>query len=422
MRLILLLLLALVVAASKHPNRLLDVKKYSKKNGSKKKSSKVKQVMKTAYHLHSMAWNEFRALGSSEFERVLIKATRSSSEQPKEKHVYSILYALSEFDGMADYQQIDVYAVAMHKIWVKINHEDIRSSIKALYILHSVLRLISSEQSMVIRQRIRRLTDDYCKKTKCNYFDRDKLNKKYAKNRKNSNKYNKLLGYVSSYAQYLIDRCQLFSPEFDELLEKNNLITPVASNATNINNSGDDEPDVYTIEYINRLEEERNRERNEPPETEIEQDKALAESSTHSTEVLSSSTHSTEVLSLESLIKSLRNAKKVLTLLLSIRLYPSNCNDLTVASLELIALDLVQLYPKFVIGIRVLAKHYGSTPIDSNTTLSNDKNHRNYIKLLNFDKELDNSQEITSWLTTHTKILTKYGYHAHTMDVEMRQG
>ncbi len=412
MRLILLLsLLALMVAASKHHNRLLKVKKYSKNNNNKKKSSKVKQVMKQAYHLQNMAWNEFRALGSSEFERVLTKATRSSSEQPKEKHVYSILYALSEFDGIVDYQQIDVYAVAMHKIWVKINHEDIRSSIKALYILHSVMRLISSEQSMVIRQRIRRLTDDYCKKTKCNYFDKDKLIKKYAKNRKNSSKHNKLLGYVNSYAQYLIARCQLFSPDFDELLEKNNLIIPIVANTTNISTSEDDEPDMYTIEYINRFEEEeRSRERNESPETDREQ---IPEEC---------SVHSMEVLSLESLIKSLRSAKKVLTLLLSIRLYPSNCNDLTVACLELITLDLVKLYPKFVVGIGLLTKHYGALAADSNSSFSNDKNHRNYIKLLNFDKELNNSQEIISWLTTHTKILTKYGYNAHTMNVETQQG
>jgi len=411
MRLLLLVWLLLAAAAlllimAKSPNSLMNSK-------NKKRASKVKQVMKHAYHLHTIAWNEFRALGSSEFERVLTKATRSSSEQPKEKHLYSILYALSEFDGMVDYQQVDVYAVAMHKVWVKINHEDIRSSMKALYILHSIMRLTSREQSIVIRQRIRRLRDDYCKKTQCNYFDRNKLVKKYSKNSKNSSKYNKLLGYVNSYALYLLIRCQLFSPEFDELLETNNVIKPVVHNATITNSSGDDESNMYTIEYINRLEEEeRSKERDGSPAsfTEIVPEEV--------------SIPTAEVLSLDLLIKCLKNAKRVLISLLSIRLYPSNCSDLTVACLELIALDLVNLYPKFVVGVGLLTKYYGGSNITADYNIPNglDKNHRNYVKLLNFNEELNNSQEVASWLTTHTKILTKYGYNVPTMNVETQQG
>lgn len=403
--LVLLVLTGLLANAKRHTSTV-EVKNKNKK--AKKNASKVQQVMKHAFHLQNIAWNEFRAMGSSDFERMLIKATRPSSEQPKEKHLYSILYALSEFDGMVDYQQIDVYAVAMHKMWVKINHEDIRSSMKALYILHSVMRLISSEQSLIIRQRIQRLTDDYCKKTKCNYFDKNKLIKKYSKSTNNSNKYNKLLGYVNSYALYCIARCQLFSPGFDDLSEKNNLITSRASNATTEASFIDNEPEEYTIEYINRLEEEEQRkERNSPLDIPTE---AVAEESQVST---------TEILSVDLLIKSLKNAKKVLTLLLSIRLYPLNCNDLTVACLELITLDLVSLYPKFIDGIGLLTKHYGTINVtDCNISDNKDKNHRNYIKLLNFHKELDTSQEVSSWLATHTKILKKYGHRAPTMVTE----
>ena len=100
------------------------------------------------------------------------------------------------------------YRVTLRKLWAKVAEPDPRTQVKALYMLHMLLRESDPEDSVVFKRLLEKMSKEYCKKTNSYYF------------RVISNPYEDEEGlrtFAEQYAAYVFRRGKAFTSHFEEM-------------------------------------------------------------------------------------------------------------------------------------------------------------------------------------------------------------
>jgi hypothetical protein len=72
------------------------------------------------------------------------------------------------------------YRVTLRKIWNKISEPDVRTKLKALYVLHTILRYSDPEDAMIFKRLMDKMSKEYCRKSKNYYFKFESMQTHFA--------------------------------------------------------------------------------------------------------------------------------------------------------------------------------------------------------------------------------------------------
>jgi hypothetical protein len=106
--------------------------------------------------------------------------------------------------------QSNPYRVTLRKLWHKAAELDANTVIKALYLLHTILRNAAPEDSVIFKTLLSKMSREQCKKTKCKYFDAQQLSDV-------SSETEHLQDFIERYSTYVLKRARTFTSEFEEM-------------------------------------------------------------------------------------------------------------------------------------------------------------------------------------------------------------
>ena len=199
----------------------------------------------------------FKSYFSSDFEALILRLTNPNDSRPPNEDVERIIATVSTFVRNVDLtSESNPYRVTLRKLWTKMAEPDARTILKALLILHNLLRSSDPEDSVIFKTLMAKMSKEFCKKTDSLYFDPEKmfavfkeedihvssiqqktsLGKKSARliNRKSSTRKKdafgkrltkkkagedtkNLVGLVGRYAAYVLRRARTFTSSFEEM-------------------------------------------------------------------------------------------------------------------------------------------------------------------------------------------------------------
>jgi len=158
--------------------------------------------------LGSNLYREVKGLTSSELEQVMLKATRPDDEPVKSKHVERLVGVTYQISG-----RYDIYDAVLRKLWNKMAEKDLRTKMKAVYVLHRFSVDGGTDHQEALKQRLRllRKTKDPKRKTS-RYFDSKVLmDSEDIPEQKHTRE------FLSRYAHYVLTRAQTFGGVFNEI-------------------------------------------------------------------------------------------------------------------------------------------------------------------------------------------------------------
>src|SRR5690606_36211059 len=108
-------------------------------------------------------------------------------------------------------QSQDPYRITLHKLWTKMCEKDWRTTVKALYLLHRIVKDLQPEDSAVIMHRIKKMSREVnTKHAPMHYFNLNQLTNLDA----NGEPY---LEFIEAYSIFLFKRATTFTSKFGEL-------------------------------------------------------------------------------------------------------------------------------------------------------------------------------------------------------------
>lgn len=175
------------------------------------------------------AKRELKAYFSSDFETLLLRLTRPDEERPAADDVEKMLLTIEAFSRNLDLSdENNPYRITLHKLWVKASEQDERTVFKALFLIHSLLRNVESDDALIFRTLMLKMSKEMCLKTQCRYFDFDGLIKSRRKARGKKGSTKDAVGsdsgsggdrssLVQRYASFCLKRGRAVTAGFEEL-------------------------------------------------------------------------------------------------------------------------------------------------------------------------------------------------------------
>jgi len=165
------------------------------------------------------AQRELKAYFSSDFEILLLKLTRPDDERPSDMDVENMLLTIESFSRNMDLtDEENPYRITLHKLWVKMAEPDERTVLKALFLLHTVLRSAEPEDAIIFRTLILKMSREMCVKTQSKYFDLSRISThrpgSSEEEREQQDTENTL---IYRYATYCMKRGRAATSDFEEL-------------------------------------------------------------------------------------------------------------------------------------------------------------------------------------------------------------
>ena len=167
----------------------------------------TKQAIKAAKVLK----RNMKSYLSSDFEALLLRVTQPDERQPDRDDVERIIDTVSTFVRNIELSSDDnPYRVTLRKLWAKISEPDSRTKLKALYILHILIRHSEPEDCVIFKKLLDKMSKEFNKKTNSLYFKFDTLKQSYEAD-------SSLKSFVERYADYVLKRAKTFTSHFEEM-------------------------------------------------------------------------------------------------------------------------------------------------------------------------------------------------------------
>jgi hypothetical protein len=148
---------------------------------------------------------------SSDFEALLLRVTEPDDKRPAKDDIERILATIGTFIRNIDMNSDNnPYRVTLRKIWNKISEPDFRTKLKALYILHIILRYTDPEDSMIFKKLMDKMSKEYCKKFRNYYFKFDSMQSQLTDDLPLGN-------FLAKYTSCVFKRSKAFTSEFEEM-------------------------------------------------------------------------------------------------------------------------------------------------------------------------------------------------------------
>jgi hypothetical protein len=160
---------------------------------------------------------EFKSYFSSDFEVLLLRLTEPNDNEIDEKDISSFLATTKTFVQNLDLiSNFNPYRVTLRKIWNKICENDLRTKLKALYVLHKLLENSLPEDAIIYKKLMFKMSRERNEKfPNTKYFDVD-LNKQNKKFYFESNE-KTIESFINFYLKFVLKRGKSFTSSFEEL-------------------------------------------------------------------------------------------------------------------------------------------------------------------------------------------------------------
>ena len=148
---------------------------------------------------------------SSDFEALLLRLTSPDDSRPVEDDVLVFTDTIDTFVRNMDVSsQSNPYRVTLRKLWRKAAESDGHSVLKALYLLHIILRNSSPEDCIIFKTILQKMFREKCKKVKSKYFDMKAIIEV-------SSETEYLRDFIEAYSLFVIQRAKTFTSDFEEM-------------------------------------------------------------------------------------------------------------------------------------------------------------------------------------------------------------
>lgn len=155
---------------------------------------------------------------SSDFEVLLLDMTAPTDAMTREEDMDRFLSTTKGFVRNDDTKsQSNTYRVTLRKLWAKIVERDSRTTLKALYILHTLLRMSHPKDSKIYQKLVLTMSREFSRKSNSKYFLKQlparhgMLATLVEAGNANDDQ------FVSHFYPYVIARAKLFTSLFEEL-------------------------------------------------------------------------------------------------------------------------------------------------------------------------------------------------------------
>ena len=154
---------------------------------------------------------ELKQYFSSDFEVLLLKLTKPSDVRPVDADVDRFLNTIEEFVRDLDTTNpSNPYRVTLHKLWTKTSERSGYTVLKALFLLHTLLRYTQPEDAMIFKKVLLRMTREQCPRLGTRHWDAAAMATVDAETAH-------LSDFISRYAHYLAKRGRTFTASFEEM-------------------------------------------------------------------------------------------------------------------------------------------------------------------------------------------------------------
>jgi hypothetical protein len=154
---------------------------------------------------------QFKSYFSSDFEVLLLRMTTPDDSRADEEDLEQFIGTIETFVRNMDVtSQSNPYRVTLRKIWTKAAESDGLTVLKAQFLLHSILKNTTPEDSLIFKTLLKKMLREKCKKTESKYFDIVKtcLISKETKH---------LQKFIRRYSTYIFERSETFTSCFEEM-------------------------------------------------------------------------------------------------------------------------------------------------------------------------------------------------------------
>jgi hypothetical protein len=156
---------------------------------------------------------EAKAYVSSDFEVLLLRLTSPDEDRPDSDDIQSLLSTVETFIRSSELSSsTNPYRVTLRKIWAKMTEADVRTRLKAIFLLHSLMRSSHAKDAIIFKTLLSRMSREPCKKTVCRYFDSNRVVKTSA-----TPDSSYLQNFLTHYNAYVSKRNKLCTSKFVEL-------------------------------------------------------------------------------------------------------------------------------------------------------------------------------------------------------------
>jgi hypothetical protein len=201
--------------------------------GLSKLTTTLRSTAHTAVASVGRANRDLKSYFSSDFEVLLLRMTRPDDSRPTKSDVDRFLATLQSFVRNMDLvSQSNTYRVTLRKIWAKVSEADSRTVLKALYMLHLLLRYSEPEDCVIYKNLLMKMSREYSKKSKSKYFDIKRSRARFARGMGGMGMEVVEAGgagvggslapgahelFVQRYAEYVVRRAKAFTGGFEEM-------------------------------------------------------------------------------------------------------------------------------------------------------------------------------------------------------------
>lgn len=159
----------------------------------------------------SKVQRQFKSYFSSDFEVLLLRMTTPDDLRLAEDDLERFIATIETFVRNMDVtSQSNPYRVTLRKIWSKAAEIDGKTVLKAQFLLHTLLRGTTPEDSLIFKTLLKKMLREKCKKTKSKYFDITKISTVSLETKH-------LKDFITRYSIYIFQRAKTFTSGFEEM-------------------------------------------------------------------------------------------------------------------------------------------------------------------------------------------------------------
>jgi hypothetical protein len=149
---------------------------------------------------------------SSDYEQLLLRMTAPEDTKPDADDVERFVATIETFVRNLDVTSpSNPYRVTLRKLWTKAAEPDGRTTLKALYLLHTVLRSATPEDAVIFKTLLNKMVREPSKKPAgCRHFDLERVATV-------STETAPLQDAIEVYAAYVFQRAKTFTSAFEEM-------------------------------------------------------------------------------------------------------------------------------------------------------------------------------------------------------------
>lgn len=159
----------------------------------------------------SRVQRRFKSYFSSDFEVLLLRMTAPDDHRLADDDLERFIATIETFVRNMDVtSQSNPYRVTLRKIWSKAAETDGKTVLKAQFLLHTLLRGTTPEDSLIFKTLLKKMLREKCNKTKSKYFDIAKISTV-------SQETKHLKDFITRYSIYIFQRAKTFTSCFEEV-------------------------------------------------------------------------------------------------------------------------------------------------------------------------------------------------------------